>query len=463
MLLSARLLREAVLQQSALSAERPVLRARQAGARCSTLVLAVHDRCRRCSTRGRRDRASIEELDLAPIAARARRDVAPDDAAGGRADRPTQLIDRARRAAGSAGDDRSSAPIEYRAHRLDSRAAARRARTSTGVGWDEVAAITLDSRRGPARRRARRRPRPRGRRGPRGDVGHAASTRARVAFTGAPMRIPVGEGWLGRVCNGRGEPDRRRAARSLAASSARSPARRSTPRARDAPASRSSPASSAIDGLATLVRGQKLPIFSVGGLPHLELAAQIAAQAHVGGRAVRDRVRRARADRTRTLHAVRDVLERARRRSATSRCSSTPPTTRSSSASLTPRIALTVAEHLAFDLGRHVLVVLADLTSYCEARAPGLGRPRRGARAGAATRATSTATSPRCSSAPGGSRACAGSLTQLPVLTMPAGDITHPGPRPDRLHHRGPARAERPSCTRAASTRRSTRSPRSRG
>ena len=105
---------------------------------------------------------------------------------------------------------------------------------------------------------------------------------------------------------------------------------------------------SAIDGLATLVRGQKLPIFSVGGLPHLELAAQIAAQATVGGEpfaVVFAAMGMTNADAAAVARRARGA--RGGRRSG--RCFSTPRTTRSSSGSLTPRLALTVAEHLAFD------------------------------------------------------------------------------------------------------------------
>ena len=104
---------------------------------------------------------------------------------------------------------------------------------------------------------------------------------ARVSFTGAPMQIAVGPAWLGRVCNGRGEPidggppitgtERREIAGQPI-----NPATRAVPR--DAILT----GISAVDGLASLVRGQKLPIFSVGGLPHLELASQIAAQASAG-------------------------------------------------------------------------------------------------------------------------------------------------------------------------------------
>ena len=97
---------------------------------------------------------------------------------------------------------------------------------------------------------------------------------ARVSFTGSPMRIPVGAGWLGRVCNGRGEPldggppILGEETREVAGDPI-NPARRAS-----ADATPILTGISAIDGLATLVRGQKLPIFSVGGLPHLELAAR---------------------------------------------------------------------------------------------------------------------------------------------------------------------------------------------
>ncbi len=292
-----------------------------------------------------------------------------------------------------------------------------------GVGWDEVAEIHLDS--------------GRVRHGVVLDVnrdiavvevfegtGGLRLDGATVSFSGAPMRVPVGEGWLGRVCNGRGEPLdggppvmgrelRQTAGRPI------NPARRATP---------SDPIStgvSAIDGLATLVRGQKLPIFSVGGLPHLELAAQVAAQARAGDEpfaivfaamgithADADAVQRALEERTASgdllllLNGADDPLvERL----------------------VTPRIALTVAEHLAFDLGRHVLVVMADLTSYAEAvREVSAARGEVPTRRGYPGYLYSDLASlmERAGRIDGRS----GSLTQMPVLTMPAGDITHPVP-----------------------------------
>ncbi|MGZ6803978.1 MAG: V-type ATP synthase subunit B [Nocardioidaceae bacterium] len=245
-----------------------------------------------------------------------------------------------------------------------------------------------------------------------------------VAFAGETLRVPVGDGWLGRVCNGRGEPvdggppvfGGRRAP---VAGYPLNPVRREPP---------SDPiltGVSAIDGLATLVRGQKLPVFSVAGLPHLELATQIAAQATAGGApfsvvfagmglphldadAVRDALeaRSAAGDLVLLLNTADDpVVERI----------------------LTPRIALTVAEHLAFDRGRHVLVVMADMTSYAEAlREVSAARgeiPGRRAYPGYLYSDLASLYE-RC----GRVRGRPGSVTVLPVLTMPAGDITHPVP-----------------------------------
>lgn len=103
---------------------------------------------------------------------------------------------------------------------------------------------------------------------------------ARVRFTGSPPRVPVGEGWMGRVCNGRGEPVD--GGPPIVAGEMRPVVGRPiNPAAREAPREPVLTGVSAIDTLTTLVKGQKLPVFSVGGLPHLELAAQIAAQAHV--------------------------------------------------------------------------------------------------------------------------------------------------------------------------------------
>ncbi len=314
------------------------------------------------------------------------------------------------------------APIEYRA--LGSiRGPLIVVRDVSGVGWDEVAQITLSS----------------------GEVRHGAVLEvdrdlavvevlegtsgmrldsARVAFGGAPMRIPVGEGWLGRTCNGRGEPldggppvhgDEQRSV----AGAPINPAARATP---NQPIHTGV---SAIDGLATLVRGQKLPVFSVGGLAHLELAAQIASQAHVQDEPfaiVFAALGLPHAD----VGTVTGALERRAELGDLALFVNTaedPVVERI----LTPRVALTVAEHLAFDLQRHVLVVLADLTNYCEAvRQVSAARGEVPSRRGYPGYLYSDLAS--LLERAGRIKGNGGSLTQLPVLTMPAGDITHPVP-----------------------------------
>ncbi|HZY27762.1 MAG TPA: V-type ATP synthase subunit B, partial [Jiangellaceae bacterium] len=187
---------------------------------------------------------------------------------------------------------------------------------------------------------------------------------ARVAFAGETLHIPVGDAWLGRVCNGRGEPIDGGPPILASASTAVSGAPLN-PTMREPPAEPVFTGVSAIDGLNTLVRGQKLPVFSVAGLPHLELATQIAAQATVRGEpfsVVFAAMGLTRAD----AAMVRGGLDE---RSASGELvlllntADDPVIERV----LTPRIALTVAEHLAFTLGRHVLVVMADMTSYAEA------------------------------------------------------------------------------------------------
>ncbi len=245
-----------------------------------------------------------------------------------------------------------------------------------------------------------------------------------VAFTGTPLQIPVNEQWMGRIVNGRGSPIDGGPAivgskRRSVAGAAINPAHREVPR---------DPVLtgvSAIDGLATLVRGQKLPVFSVGGLPHLELAIEIAAQATVEGAEFRvvfagmgitnadaDLVRDGLEERLGAGHAVL-LLNTA-----------DDPTIERI---LTPRLALTIAEHLAFDLGHHVLVVLTDMTSYCDAvRQLSAARGEVPSRRGYPGYLFSDLAGiyERC----GRLKHRGGSITELPILTMPAGDITHPVP-----------------------------------
>jgi V/A-type H+-transporting ATPase subunit B len=297
----------------------------------------------------------------------------------------------------------------------------------TGVGWDEFAVIrTVTNSAGP-------------------DVRHGlvleidrdlavvqvlegtdglATQTTRVAFSGAPMQVPVGGGWLGRVCNGRGEPidGGPPVTGSRTVPVAGYPL---NPTSREPPSEPVLTGISAIDALTTLVRGQKLPIFSVAGLPHLELAAQIAAQSTTGDEpfsVVFAAMGLTHAD----ADAVRAALDE---RSAAGELlllvntADDPVIERI----LTPRIALTVAEHLAFEMDRHVLVVLADMTSYAEAlREVSSARGEMPGRRAYPGYLYSDLASlyERC----GRIRGRSGSVTVLPVLTMPAGDITHPVP-----------------------------------
>ncbi len=291
------------------------------------------------------------------------------------------------------------------------------------VGWDEVAQIRLES----------------------GDVRHGVVLevagdlavvqvfegtqgmgleRARVSFGGGPMRIPVSEAWLGRVCNGRGEP--LDGGPQVLGSELReigghpiNPAARATPR---------DPiltGVSVVDGLATLVRGQKLPIFSVGGLPHLELAAQIAAQATVRDEAfavVFAAMGVTNADAS-TMRERLELREPADDLVLVLNTADDPLVERITA----PRLALTIAEHLAFDLDRHVLVVMADMTSYCEAvREVGSSRGEIPSRRGYPGYLYSDLAS--IYERAGRIQGKAGSVTQIPVLTMPGGDVTHPVP-----------------------------------
>jgi V/A-type H+-transporting ATPase subunit B len=251
-----------------------------------------------------------------------------------------------------------------------------------------------------------------------------SSSGTSVAFAGAPLEIPVGPAWLGRVCDGRGDPRDGGppvvAARRLPANGAPL-----NPTLREPPSDPIQTGISVIDALTTLVRGQKLPIFSVAGLPHLELAAQIAAQSSVGDEpfsVVFAAMGLTHAD----AAAVRDVLE--------SRLSTGELVMLLNTADdpvieriLTPRLALTIAEDLAFEHDRHVLVVMADMTSYAEAlREVSSARgeiPGRRAYPGYLYSDLASLYE-RC----GRIRGRAGSLTVVPVLTMPGADITHPVP-----------------------------------
>ncbi|MFF0853054.1 V-type ATP synthase subunit B [Streptomyces sp. NPDC003280] len=249
-------------------------------------------------------------------------------------------------------------------------------------------------------------------------------TGTRVAFSGSPMRIPVGPGWLGRVCNGRGEPADG-GPPVLGGSYEAVGGAPINPVRREPPNEPVLTGVGAVDVLTTLVRGQKLPVFSAAGLPHLELAVQIAAQATCGGEpfaVVFAGMGLTHAD-TAFVRAGLAARSAARELVLFLNTADDPVIERL----LTPRLALTVAEHLAFAAGRHVLVVMTDMTAYSEAlREVSAARGEIPARRAYPGYLYSDLASlyERC----GRIRGRPGSVTVLPVLTMPAGDITHPVP-----------------------------------
>ncbi|MEO6086451.1 MAG: V-type ATP synthase subunit B [Umezawaea sp.] len=250
------------------------------------------------------------------------------------------------------------------------------------------------------------------------------SAGTRLEFTGSPLSIPVGTGWLGRVCDGRGDPADG-GPPVFGTASAPVVGAPLNPTWREPPAEPVITGVSAIDSLTTLVRGQKLPLFSLPGLPHLELATQIAARSTVEGEPFC--VVFAGIGLTHTDAAfTRDALEE---RSAAGELvlllntADEPVIERI----MTPRIALTIAESLAFREGRHVLVVMTDMTSYAEAlREVSSARGEIPARRSYPGYLYSDLASlfERC----GRIRGRPGSVPVLPVLTMPGGDITHPVP-----------------------------------
>ncbi|HIT07609.1 MAG TPA: V-type ATP synthase subunit B [Candidatus Merdivicinus faecavium] len=199
------------------------------------------------------------------------------------------------------------------------------------------------------------------------------------------------------------------------------------PAARDYPAEFIQTGVSAIDGLNTLVRGQKLPVFSGSGLPHAQLAAQIARQAQVRGTGEKFAV---------VFGAIGITFEEAdffiqdfRRTGAIDRAvlfmnlANDPAVERIA----TPRMAITCAEYLAYELGMHVLVILTDITNYAEAlREVSAARKEVPGRRGYPGYLYTDLAS--LYERAGRIRGKKGSITQLPILTMPEDDKTHPIP-----------------------------------
>lgn len=247
----------------------------------------------------------------------------------------------------------------------------------------------------------------------------------RIRFRGHPLMVPVAREMLGRMFDGMGEPidslpppiaEDRLDVNGMALN----------PSARKYPRSHIETGISAIDGMNTLVRGQKLPIFSGNGLPHNDIAAQIATQARVGGdedfaiifaamgvsHDTAEDFRRT-LDQSGAIHQAALFLNRA----------DDPAVERI----ITPRAALSLAEFLAFQHDMHILVLLTDMTNYGEAlREISNRRGEVPTRKGFPGYLYSDLAQiyERCGRVEG----CEGSITIMPVLTMPNDDITHPIP-----------------------------------
>jgi len=247
-----------------------------------------------------------------------------------------------------------------------------------------------------------------------------------VKFLGETFKLSVSKNMLGRLLSGAGEPidggspiipDERREIIGAAIN----------PYSRDSPQEFIQTGISTIDGLNTLVMGQKLPIFSGSGLPHNDIALQIARQAKtVGGDRefavvfaamgiTNEEAQYFMADFERTGALSRAVVF--------TNLASDPAVERL----ITPRLALTTAEYLAFEHGYDVLVILTDMTNYCEAlRQIGAAREEVPGRRGyPGYMYTDLAMLYERAGLIKGKK---GSVTQFPILTMPGDDITHPIP-----------------------------------
>ena len=248
---------------------------------------------------------------------------------------------------------------------------------------------------------------------------------SKIRFLGHPLELAVSGDMLGRVFNGMGKPidggpdilaEEHRDINGLAMN----------PAARDYPNEFIQTGISTIDGLNTLVRGQKLPIFSGSGMKHNELAVQIVKQADVSdgedfaivfaAMGVKNDV----ADYFKKSFEAANVMDRV---VMLLNLANDPIVERI----ITPRAALTIAEYLAFDLGKNILVILTDMTSYCEAlREFSSSKGEIPGRKGYPGYLYSDLAS--LYERAGIIEGRKGSVTQIPILTMPGDDITHPIP-----------------------------------
>ena len=249
---------------------------------------------------------------------------------------------------------------------------------------------------------------------------------AKARFLGHSQELAVSEDMLGRVFDGMGNP-RDGGAPIIPEKKMDINGEPINPAARDYPNEFIQTGISAIDGLNTLVRGQKLPVFSMSGLPHAELAAQIARQAKVRNSDCKFAV---------VFAAIGITFEEAqyfvddfKRTGAIERTvlftnlANDPAVERIA----TPRMALTCAEYLAFEKGMHVLVIMTDITNYAEAlrEVSAARREVPGRRGYPGYLYTDLAS---LYERAGRIRGKEGSITQIPILTMPEDDKTHPIP-----------------------------------
>lgn len=249
----------------------------------------------------------------------------------------------------------------------------------------------------------------------------------RVRFPGEPMHFAVGPGLLGRVFDGVGKPADG-GPPVPASKRLRIDGRAIDPTARHLPRDFIETGVTAIDLMNSVVRGQKLPLFSGGGMPHDRLAIDIARNSRLRGEGegafalvfvgigvshdTAENFRRAMEDSGALSHTAMFL-----------NLASDSPTQRL----LTPRFALTAAEYLAFEEGRHVMVVLTDMTNYCDAlREVSASHGEVPSRKGYPGYMYSDLAS--IYERAGCVRGAEGTITQLPILTMPADDISHPVP-----------------------------------
>ncbi|MBQ1817830.1 MAG: V-type ATP synthase subunit B [Clostridia bacterium] len=249
---------------------------------------------------------------------------------------------------------------------------------------------------------------------------------SRAKFLGHSIELAVSPDMLGRVFDGMGRPKDGGAPlipeKMLDINGAPM-----NPAARDYPNEFIQTGVSAIDGLNTLVRGQKLPVFSGSGLPHAQFAAQIARQAKVRGTDEPFAVVFAAVGIT--FEEADFFIEDFKKTGAIERTvtfvnlANDPAIERIA----TPRMAITAAEYLAYDLGMHVLVIITDITNYAEAlREISAARKEVPGRRGyPGYLYTDLATMYERA---GRIRGCKGSITMIPILSMPEDDITHPIP-----------------------------------